>query len=486
MPIELFDRVCSYACSPVYNTLLALSTVSHRWSQLVNGNSTGRLNCWRHVPALRVAPRYADLILSCDPSSHEQLVKIQHWESVLHKLSRIQSLTITLSDTGPHLSRFLDLLLSLVSQFSSAAGADVSSRVRWEQLSVGRSRHHGSNDADWERSCPAFVEFLSRCPPLRSAAVLFTHRLATTANALRQVGGSTRLVHLELEAAALSMMLWADKSWATRPWAGAVAMQSFVLSRLSDMRRRKLPLKALRVALPSLTHLHLVDIGSIDDDAVQHITQHLGDRLTFLRLRVATSLSPSAAVHCSALQCLHLTIDSPTSTVLPASDCLHLMPQLSELTIVDYRRQFAAAVPVVVPPLPNTLTYLHIVCSTGLTVSQQAGDTRPGEPPTAETTIADELPSSLRCLSLTMPHWSISDTFLSSLLTRCPQLTHCHVGESDVRYMNVAWSVGLGQRLMALQSQLGAGVWCRDGREVEKQRLDRRWQREMRITVESY
>ena len=89
-----------------------------------------------------------------------------------------------------------------------------------------------------------------------------------------------------------------------------------------------------------------------------------------LRLYNNFSLPVSFSVHCSALKSLHINIDSTTTRgALRVSDCLHLLPQLSELT------------------------YLQIHCSSELIVSHPTADTDPVE-------LHTELPQSLPCLSL--------------------------------------------------------------------------------------
>ena len=98
-----------------------------------------------------------------------------------------------------------------------------------------------------------------------------------TITALRHVGGSGRLLYLDLSAAVLSAMVWGDNVEATRPWRGARTLQSLVLNS-SYHHEPIMALMALR-ALPSLTHLYL-PLTVLSNTTLDSFVQHLGPRLT--------------------------------------------------------------------------------------------------------------------------------------------------------------------------------------------------------------
>ena len=306
---------------------------------------------------------------------------------------------------------------------------------------------------------------------------------------LRHVAGSERPLHIELRGDDLSAMVWGDSADATVPWRGATSLQSVVLLSATKLT---LSLHALR-ELPLLTHRHLpAYFGDYkqSDDSLQYIARHLGDRLTFLRLTMEQSqsqpswpsnsypppqspLSSSFAAQCTALQSLHIVIDAKSVNLQPD----HLPPQLSELTLTIFNRSNSIdrQAPIVLAPLPATLTYLEVHCCSVLLVLQMAtGDNHHSELHTA-------LPQSLLCLSLRLPSASLTDTLLSSLPSQCPQLTHCHIAIIDNHNTHAGqrlrdeWQ----KRLSVLRSGLGAAVWSDSITAVVQQRLDKRWQREM-------
>ena len=90
------------------------------------------------------------------------------------------------------------------------------------------------------------------------------------------------------------------------------------------------------------------------------------------------------------------------------------------------------------------------------------------------------LPPSLRCLSLTLPHKTLTARLMSALPTQCPHLTHCHVSHIN-DCSDTDEEDEFSERREGLQDQLGEAVWCDHSSGVEKQRLDRRWQREVGV-----
>ena len=186
-------------------------------------------------------------------------------------------------------------------------------------------------------------------------------------------------------------------------------------------------------------------------------------------------------VHCSALQSLHLDIDTPSSAYLRLSDCVPLTPHLSQLTVfVNVDRDDGAPATELLS-LPATLTYLQVRGYCKLLVLSQPAAVEPVDLHHAA------LPPSLLCLSLALPSTSTTDALVSSLLSQCPLLTQCYIGpaglycdtENDERSH---WT----QKLEVLIDQLDEEVWCEDEKEVEQQRLDRRWQRVVGVNVMDY
>ena len=177
----------------------------------------------------------------------------------------------------------------------------------------------------------ALERCLLRCPPVRSMS--FLTDVVPSPRALRHVFSSGRLLHVELDGAALAAMVWGDELQATQPWLGATTLKSLVLqtstvdepdwalavlcipfSYPTDHQLPDLAAKAIKatcVALPALTHLHLLEPHS--NDALQTIAQHLGGRLTFLRLNM--DVQP-IAVQLVALQSLYLKLSSSEQRVL--------------------------------------------------------------------------------------------------------------------------------------------------------------------------
>ena len=471
--MALFNRVCSYVSSPVYDTLLRLSVVCRRWRQLLDGDAHGRLDCWRHVPPARLAPnrhsRFVHLY------SHKVLPP--HFASALSSLRRIHSLRIAMTNvtlaTG---TTFFDLLFPHVRDSSSTT--DSSTRVRLEHLRIDSIEV--LSEPGGQPLKAVIAAFLLRTPPLRSAALPVSRGSSITVAALRHVAGSGRLLHLELRTEDLIAMVWGDDVDTTPLWRGATTVRSLVLNSLPP-RAPQAPLAELDYktdkmltaleALPALTHLTL-HIDNSPKDALQHTTQQLSDRLIFLRLHLKVPLRPSVALTCSALQSLCLTIDSEGQRgVLRVLDSLPLLPRLSQLAIQDTRdRSPIRPASLVLPPLPATLTYFQLFSWVNVSALSQ---------PPGTTTVAlhTALPPSLLCLSIALADESVFDTLLSSLPAQCPQLTHCFVG---ARVMHTPdWA----QRVEVLKGQLGAGVWCDSENEVEQQRLDRLWQREAKMHV---
>ena len=241
------------------------------------------------------------------------------------------------------------------------------------------------------------------------------------------------------------------------------------------VREIDLAVKAICLGLPALSHLHLPYHSNSNAAAVENITRHLGDRLTFLRLSVRDPLSHSLALHFSALQSLHIHAGLAWPALLHMSDFTHLLPCLSELSISVYGDDDddpgpPGAAAAVMSPLPPSLTYLQIVWINSLL------------PVTNPVKLPPALASSLRCLSLTLPGTALTDNLLSSIPAHSPHLTHCHVDYAD-HLNNAGGMIQLQQRLWGLRDRLGAAVWCENASAVEQQRLDRRWQRKMGVKV---
>ena len=339
-----------------------------------------------------------------------------------------------------------------------------------QHLTIDGERRLGTTRSN-ELFSTALSNCLLRTPPLRSTAIAV--RVVPSTAALRHVGRSTQLIQLELEAAALTAMVWRDRLDLVRPWRGAKTVQSLVLhSRHFDAPHSSL--KAACVAFASLTHLHVQLVYS-DNDAFHYIARHLGDRLTFLRLSVNAS---SPAPECSAmqsLQSLYLTIDSATPDLLNISAWLRLLPRLSELLILDERlMRDGGTAAVVVSPLPATLTYLQLRSrhQPPVTLSGSSG--------------ADEvvdltalLPPTLLCLSLTLPYIFLTPSLLDSIPRQCGHLTHCHIMYAEHNSLLSEDEDAEWTERVELRSELAAGVWCDDSEAVEQQRLDRRWQRDV-------
>ena len=466
LPIALFDRICSYASSPVYDTLLLVAAVGRQWRERLDGDGSGRFDSWRHVPSLSLSPGDDNrLVLGPDRRS----VARNNWESALRSLRRVRSLNIHLaSNSGAGIQMRIDLLDLLFPPAASSSSTEPSSGPLLDDLTI-RTVLFMVSDEDSERVGSAISRCLLRCPPLRSCSLDLIQIPAISAAALRHVAGSSRLLHLDLHAVDLSTMLWDGQSKQRRPWQGAATLQSLILEALHPTTQQ-VPLKALRTALPSLTQLHLPD--SITHKTVHSVAQHLGDRLIFVRAFLHHPMPPPVAVLFSALQSLYISLD-PAPDAAFSLWSLHLMACLVELTIVDGRDYDDSDIHL--PPLPATLTYLQVRCRSNLMASL------PSEHKNGSIELLAALPTSLLCLSLELPVSALSDSLLSSLPTRCPQLTHCHIAIADGSDSEVddgtyaAWEQGM----QALSEQLGTSVWCDSVEQVEQQRLDRRWQREV-------
>ena len=172
------------------------------------------------------------------------------------------------------------------------------------------------------------------------------------------------------------------------------------------------------------------------------------------------------------------SIDQPTTNhnttrayvVRGALECLHLLPQLRELSVSQsYGLRLNFDPPIVILPLPSSLTYLHLVGISKVLVAQHAADTQPVE-------LQAALPSSLLCLSLVLPSEALTISMLLSLPLQCPQLTHCHIGylldaggdkndyfsednEDSDRNIEQLRKVEWARRLQVLKRHLDAG--CR-------------------------
>ena len=135
--------------------------------------------------------------------------------------------------------------------------------------------------------------------------------------------------------------------------------------------------------------------------------------------------------------------------------------------MIDARRMLYgdAAPPLILPPLPASLTYLQLVCNTKVIVSSRATGTVP-----VEFELHAALPASLRCLSLTLPRTRSTSRLLAALPRKCPLLTYCHCQVE-------------GWEMQSLRERLGEAVWCAWPEAVEWHRLDHRWRRELRAVV---
>ena len=321
---------------------------------------------WRHVPTLQLYatlnPHQDGLIVKpvASPSPLRR-VEAVHYECAMRSVTRLRSVILDVSEDVANstpaatCTHFLDPLFPHTASIS---------RVRLSDLTISSSFSSSRN----KRLVGSGISrCLLRCPPLRSCAlrVELVHSLALantlvsslSVAALRHVVGSGRLLHLELQAEDLSAMVWGDGLEATRPWRGARTLQSVVLSSvgLYRMSQSEKPMMALghRDALPSLAHLLLPSYDT--DSALQHFSHHLGDRLTFLRLRLDRPLPPTE-LRCSALQSLHLDI-SPARRDALRKLALHELPYLRELTIVN-KTGLNRHPTTVLPKLPASLTYL--------------------------------------------------------------------------------------------------------------------------------
>ena len=466
LPAVLFQHICSFAPLPVYDTLLHLSGVCRLWSQrLDGGNSTG-LDCWRLVPALKLTPRRSGLHID----GHTRLVLPPSLVSAaLHSLRRLRSVVLSLAGCpGSDYELYL-------APFARSADATYGSRV--EQFTIDlRDDLHSLSSVQVDRLSIALSVFLQRCPPLESFALIpergqWRPTVPSVAALRRLCSGPLR--HLELEAAALAAMVWADKLEPTRPWKRAASLQSLILHSpyISEPNR---PLMALSHALPSLTHLHLPEYH--DDAAVQYIMQQLGQRLSFLRLNNILPSLPSAVRCCTALQSLYLRIGSSAQDHLESViHSLPLLPQLHQLTVVESRG-------VRVDPSKSIALRLPADCALAFlqlrfTVTKVALQLAPDDADTAAA-----LPPSLLCLSLRLQVGDVQSVVAQLASGGGSQLTHCHISASGDDEQAEEWT----QRLAALQNKLGAGVWCESEEAVEQHRLDRRWQHSMGLHLLDY
>ena len=136
LPLALFDRICSFLDSPVYDTLLQLSAVSEQWRHLVLGDARGRSDCWRYVPRLTLSPK--DACMMVDPG--QRRVDIPQWCPALQSLRRVRALHLDLfygaDITIDNCIRLLDLLFpevvsSSISDPSSFALLDHLTCTNW-------------------------------------------------------------------------------------------------------------------------------------------------------------------------------------------------------------------------------------------------------------------------------------------------------------------------------------------------------------------
>ena len=466
-----------------------MSAICRQWSQQLDGDDSGRFDCWRHVPKVLLEPSNNGVqVNSTRVVRHPDNIAL-----MLQTLRRVRSIRIGLSEPDflPVYLHFLDLLLRHTAASTSSASSSSSSssssepstarhlcsRVRWDHLTIVSQMSFASM-RDSEQFGAALSRYVLSCPPLRSVALL-VNAFAPSAAALRHLCSGGRLMQLEVGTwINLVAMVQADGTGATRP----STLESLVVIKPSFSIRADFPSEAVRIAMPSLTHLHLG--GYNRDDAAQHITRHLGDRLTFLRLSIhGVPLPHSLARQLSRLQSLHLTAD-----VLHKCDCLHFMPHLSELTIVvegaedcppfDFDFQSLG----INSPMPSSLTYLQISSINANLVRSPATGGEPVE-------LFAALPPSLRCLSLSIPSKLLTTSLLSAIPRYCPRLSHCHVSKFTWKRDDAVLfrqSAEWREKLRLLTDQLDAGVWCEDEEAVEEQRLDRRWQREAGVEVTKY
>ena len=482
LPADLFDRVCSFLILPVYDTLLLTSAACRQWSQLLDGSDAGgRVSCWRHVPPLTLTLLNNSLLVSQhlhgEDDSHRRDVKPSHYESALHALRRVRSIVISvLSASLSACLRFLDLLFP---PHASSSADQSSPRVWLDHLTVIASTwlHFSPKKQETEQFRAALSRCLLRCPPLRSA-VLMHSILVPTPAALRQLCSSGRLLHLEVEAEVFSTMC-ADsvEEAATRPWRGAQTVQSLVF--ISECVGKPSPsLAAFCAALPALTHLHFPLVDYHADEGLQYLGQHLGDRLTFLRLGCDVPLSQSVAMQLTALRSLYLNFNS---ILLQRVDSrFHFPPALSELTIFDVVSDVhERGQTVVIPPVPSSLIYLQVRSRSPLLVSSPEVGAAPVD-------VIEALPPSLLCLSLILPSAQMTEEMLTSLPSHCSHLACCHISiaatDSD-RDERENRSVQRTERLQLLRRQLSAAVWCETAAAVQQQRLDKQWQREAGVQV---
>ena len=461
----------------MWDTLLVLSAVCRPWSQQLGGDSSGRFDSWRHVPKVFLHP----VVDRVEVNPGEREMKPAHYESALRTLRRVRSMSVHVSgaDNFDSCIHFLPRFPHKA-QASSSQASRVSHRVWLDHLTLFCTLWPQS-ERESDRISTALSASLLRCPPLRSIYIHANANVVCTPAALCHEGRSTRLVHVEMAASMLSTMVWSDRLEAIRPWRGASTLQSLALNS-SVIHEPDLTIMAMCRALPALSHLHLPN--SHNYDVVQRLTQHLGDQLTFLRLHVdgplarSPALPHSVSVQLTALRSLCLMLRSGEPHSFQLSEHLHLLPRLSELTILDHRalEDGGAAQPLILSStLPAGLVYLQLQCNTRLIVPP-SGSAR-GEPVEL---ILPLLPS-LLCLSLALPVAQITDRLLSSLPALFPHLTHFFIGNTD-------WddSAEWMQKLAGLRSQLGEEVWCETAAAVEEQRLDRRWQREVGVEVSGY
>ena len=244
LPNALFDRVCSYVGEPVLEQLLVLSAVSRCWSQLLDGDASGRYNCWRHVPACFLSAVGDGVRVRWSFGAVGRQAK--YTAPMLRALCRLPSLSVTLRQCcslSGHIRLLDQLCLPPAASSSSTpnsssgsiAGRSSSSRVMLSHLAIqswfgiqptGRSLQP-PRARDIVQLSAALSRFLLRCPPLRSM-VLRTWGCIPSTAALRHLYRGARLAHLEVEPAALSALVWADRLEPTRPWK-ATTVESVVL-----------------------------------------------------------------------------------------------------------------------------------------------------------------------------------------------------------------------------------------------------------------
>ena len=339
-----------------------------QWSQVVYGDEIGRFDFWRHVSQLQLNPSEDRLIVSIVSSGQSEKRTVIHpnWETALHALLRVRALSLNLKSYA--CICLLDLLLPPAPSLSSTRSYG---RVRLDHLDVfsGWSKESKQNQ---KLIASALSRCLLRCPPLRCCMLHVDH--APSIAALRHVAGSGRLMHLELFGDALSAMVWGEAAdergprqrWMKRltvdppepliaAWTEATVQSLGLLQAnlLESFRKTVLTIRAL-AALPALTHLYMLPQHDTDNE-LQYIAQHLGDRLTFLSLRIFDPLPTSFSYQCIALQSLHFTVRSWMRGVLLVSECLHLLPRLSELMMWDERKagDVSARGPTILPVLPQ-------------------------------------------------------------------------------------------------------------------------------------